>query len=46
MQDYKRFPDLDFIVPHMISGKGIKIAQIKRFRELGEFVGIEVNELN
>lgn len=40
------FYDLEFIIQQMISSKGIKIAQIKRFRKSGEFVGIEVNEMN
>jgi len=47
LKKYKRFPDLDFIVPYMLNKKNpIKIAQIKRFRKGGEFVDIEIKEMN
>ena len=47
LKKYKRFPDLDFIIPYIINRKNlIKIAQIKRFRKNNEFVDIKINELN
>ncbi len=46
LSNFKRFPDLDFIVPYMINENKIKIVKIDRFRKDGKFVDLKIDEIN
>lgn len=46
LSNFKRFPDLDVLVPQILTGDKIKIMKIERFRKDNEFVDLKVQEIN